>query len=127
MTKYTFDPDLLSDIHKDAYGVRPSHFFWDMWREADDAEKQAIYDGLIETVNAEIRREQEAQQLAIEEYELRLCELMNCGALDRNMAIRWMLESLDDEYVYIDMGLGCYKLGLPYSYAKELQAAVDEA
>ena len=38
---YTFCEDSISDLHKDAYGMRPGEGFWQRWREATDDEKQA--------------------------------------------------------------------------------------
>lgn len=47
MTKFTFDPNSISDLHKDALGMRPGQDFWADWALADDIEKQEIWDSLL--------------------------------------------------------------------------------
>ena len=62
---YSFDENTLSDLHKDAYGFRPHNDgFWTTWRDADDDGKQAIWDGLVDTMV----REQEAEKAREDRY-----------------------------------------------------------
>ena len=126
MNTYTFDSYAVSDLYKDTHGVRPSLWFWDTWNAANDGEKQAIWDNLIAQFEVESDYERQEQLARIEEFELRIKELMAIGARDRKMAIRWILESLQKQDVYYDFGYGCYCLGLPYSYAQELKEAHGE-
>ena len=44
---YTFDADIVSDLHKDAFGRRPSEGFWDRWNSGDDDQKQEMWDDLL--------------------------------------------------------------------------------
>lgn len=115
---YTFDEQVLSDLHKDAYGFRPrSEWFWNNWNSADNDGKQAIWDDLLEALDHTLRMEKEAEERAIEEFEHRVAETIRYGAGDRATAIRWIVDSLNlsecdkwygSEYI-------CYTLGLPYS------------
>jgi hypothetical protein len=45
---YTFDENLVSDIHKDAYGFRPRDGFWSRWSNATIDQKQVIWDELLD-------------------------------------------------------------------------------
>mgnify|MGYP001489339211 FL=1 len=46
---YTFDETIISDLHKEARGFRPrpGNLFCDKLYNADNDDKQAIWDGLI--------------------------------------------------------------------------------
>jgi hypothetical protein len=44
---YTFNEIEVSDLHKDAYGFRPSESFWTEWQLANNDEKQFIWDEMI--------------------------------------------------------------------------------
>ena len=45
---YTFDEREVSDLHKDAYGFRPTSTFWQEWQLSDMDGKQALWDLMIE-------------------------------------------------------------------------------
>lgn len=117
---YTFDDSLVSDLHKDAYGFRPSGWFWTGWENASDDQKQKIWDDLVETLEDEVKREREARERATTQFEQRIADIISAGAETRQNAIRWILqgEGLDKEQ---DCGFICYKLGLPYFFEKEFQ------
>ena len=66
---YTFNADVLSDLHKDAYGFRPSESFFREWDLLDSDGKQDLWDILVETVADSIQREREYQRMAIAEFE----------------------------------------------------------
>lgn len=66
---YTFNADILSDLHKDAYGFRPSEGFFVEWDLLDSDGKQDLWDILVETVADSIQREREYQRMAIAEFE----------------------------------------------------------
>lgn len=52
--KYTFDELSVSDLHKDAYGFRPSESFWQEWTLANDDEKQYLWDSMIDVLNSDL-------------------------------------------------------------------------
>ena len=51
---YTFDELSVSDLHKDAYGFRPSESFWQEWTLANDDEKQYLWDSMIDVLNSDL-------------------------------------------------------------------------
>jgi hypothetical protein len=98
------------DIYKDAHGIRPRGIDTSSWTEADfNKEFEELY--LIAEPNCRQRREDE--QTAARKFESRVKELMEIGAKDREMAMRWIHEAEgsngDDEFL-------CYLVGLPYRY-----------
>lgn len=117
---YTFDESIVSDLHKDAYGFRPSNWFWTDWKNASDDQKQKIWDDLVETLEDEIKRQREDNERATTQFEQRITDSIAAGAGTRQNAIRWILqgEGLDKEQ---DYGYVCYQLDLPFSFEKEFE------
>jgi len=116
-TTYTFDDRIVSDLYKDAYGCRPGELFWYQWKTVTDDQKQSIWDSLCDDLDREIAREIEAHDRACVRFESRIEQLIGLGAIDRTMAIRWILQAEDldaSEYpAYEELE---YQLGLPYRY-----------
>lgn len=115
MTGFTYDEELFSDLHKDAYGFRPrGHWFYDERCTPED--KQAIWDRTIEYLDAEIAHRKEEQARAVAAFEERIVGLIACGAGDRANAIRWLLQAQEDSCDPV--GELEYELGLPWRYLK---------
>jgi hypothetical protein len=113
-TKYTFDENIVSDLYKEAYGVRPRAEFWLDWECADDAEKQQIWDSLIDIAQSEAERERQDQldaEAAFERHVERTTRLV-VGST-REDAIRYMHDSFNTngDVEYLE-----YILGVRYGY-----------
>ena len=116
MTKtYTFDEDIVSDLHKDAFGFRPGERFWNAWNCMCDDEKQAEWDYLIESCHRAILAEQEQEKLAIERFEATVTRTIESGAGNRETAIRWIMDASSAARTN-DWDFLCWEHGLPYGY-----------
>lgn len=130
MTTYTFDANIVSDLHKDARGFRPSQYWWDQWSLCTDDQKQTMWDALCVELEEEMDREKLEQARALAKLLDRILETMKLGADDQKTAIKWIMEA--EEFSDYDMQYGpsyfCYHFGLNYSVAKELpiQEAMNE-
>lgn len=101
------------DAWKDAYGYRPRHLGIDSMTD----EELKIQ---LEACCVEIERSEKArviaEQIAADDVEHVILNLMMSGAKDRDMAIKWLHDANDtqgdDDYL-------CYQLGLPYGYFKK--------
>ena len=117
ITTYTFDDRTVSDLYKDAYGCRPGDLFWAQWKTVADDQKQSIWDSLCVDLDREMDREAESQARACARFESRIEQLIELGAIDRVMAIRWIeqAEEVDgsDYPPYEELE---YQLGLPFGY-----------
>lgn len=113
-TKYTYDENVISDLHKDAHGYRPRGFFWAEWAAADADAKQRIWDGLIDDLNQSNIEEGLRQQAAIAATEVRIQAILDTVVgSTREDAIRF----LDDVYdTRGDINFLEYHLGIPYGY-----------
>ena len=118
---YNYNEQIVSDLHKDARGYRPSHDWWSMWKEALPAGKQLIWDNLCRELDAEMERERAEQVTAVFDYELQIANNMALGAGTRTAAIKWILQSMN--LTASDLCYGgsyvCFELGLPYTMAAE--------
>ena len=98
------------DMSKDAYGVRPRGIDTSSWSESDF---EAEFVSLSRTIDANYKEQLEQEERAMHDFEMRMLGLLQTGARDREMALRWIHEAEgtggDDEYL-------CYTLGLPYRY-----------
>jgi hypothetical protein len=117
-TTFTFDKDLFSDLHKDAYGFRPRNHSFYILCETDPEEAQVIWDMTLKDLEEECKRIEQREKEAIEEFNQWIQELISLGAGDRETAIRWIISTYDG---YDTPGYICYDLGLPYSYEKEFE------
>jgi len=116
-TEYTFDYDLFSDLHKDAYGYRPRyHRFYD--DATTDAERQEFWDMTLRDLDIAIKEEEERKASAIASFEKAIAESMAMCNCDRATAIRYQIEAGGWEYEW-DAGYICYHLGLPYNKGYE--------
>ena len=113
-SKYTFDANIVSDLHKDAHGYRPREWFWAEWHAADNDGKQRIWDVLIDELHEENIRIERAEQAAIADVEKRIQEILDMVVgSTRADAIRF----LDDAYdTRGDISFLEFHLGLPYGY-----------
>ena len=98
------------DMYKDAYNFRPRHVDTSTWTEA---QFEAEFEQLAEVIQREAILRNDSEARASHEFEMRMLSLLQMGAKDRAMALRWIHEAEetngDDEYL-------CYTLGLPYRY-----------
>jgi hypothetical protein len=75
-------------------------------------EGQAALAKLGVALEAQMKKEEEAEKSAIIKFEALILNLINCGAKTRETAIFW----LNDEETESDMECLAYKHGLPYGY-----------
>ena len=98
------------DMYKDAYNVRPRGIDTSSWTEAD-FEREFVQ--LAKTIDANYAEQLGQEEVAMHDFEMRMLSLLQTGAKDREMAMRWIHEAEgsngDDEYL-------CFLLGLPYRY-----------
>ena len=127
---YTYDENIISDLHKDARGYRPREYFWSEWNSASDFDRQAIWDGLLEELSREMARQRHAEEMAMIALHQRIQGTMLLGAKDEVQALKWIMEA--EEFSDIDLQYGasyfCFHFGLSYSAQKELpiQEAINQ-
>lgn len=122
MTKAIFDESILSDLYKDAYGVRPREPFWVMWFNLTIEEKNETWNRILADLETSIEEDKAREEEARISFEKSLADLQAAGAKDREQAIEWLVESLrGPDYPWQEPGEVCYALGLSYSMEKEFE------
>ena len=123
MTKYTFETNLFSDLHKDAFGFRPrNHRFYNSF--TTDDQRQEDWDYTCKCLDAELERMAQAEVQSDIAFEERILGCVSFGADSRETAIRWILES--DNYTEYDRAYGFgyiqYEYGISDKYVEEIIA-----
>ena len=103
------------DMYKDAYGVRPRGIDTSAWTVADFENEFASLGSVIERNEA---ARIVAEENASRDFESRIQMLLSCGAVDYQMALRWIHEAHntggDDDFL-------AWELGLKYGYFRSNQ------
>ena len=108
---YTYDFYSFSDLYKDAFGRRPSNYFYEWLAKAADEECQAEWDFLCRTADQRELDRQQEEASALESLKAQLAKTMAENKVNVATAIRW----LGDAYAakgdcqYLD-----YRLGVKY-------------
>ncbi len=104
----------LWDAYKDAHGVRPR--FMNMEVMSVEELKQELERCVVVIEENEKQRTIDEER-ASHDFEMRMLNLMMCGAKNREQALRWVHEAEgsdgDDDYL-------CFLLGLPYGYFRKV-------
>jgi hypothetical protein len=114
---FTFDEDTVSDLHKDAYGFRPSQSWWYGWTHATDTEKQSNWDSMVEAMARSEKYRVECEKHAVKEFEAAVLKIMESGAKTREGALDWVMDAsgCNGDWEYF-----CFRHGLPYQYFKKV-------
>ena len=115
--EFTFSDYLFSDLFKDVYGCRPASSDCNRWMDSTDEEKQEWWDYLTDTLREQEAEMREYQAKQIAALESRIQMNITLGAGDRKTALRWVLDSFDqDSLKYYGAEQVAYDLGLPYNH-----------
>jgi hypothetical protein len=98
------------DMYKDAYGIRPRWIDTTSWT-LDQFEE--AFAALAESIKQNMAQQELEEEQSIVTLEKRIASLMQSGAKDRAMAIRWIAEA---EECNGDMEYLCFLIGVPYGY-----------
>lgn len=87
---YTYCDDIISDLHKDVYGFRPTQAFFADWDRCTPAEKQKTWDEYCDTLEQQIAEQKILDQEAVARFEDRVKDVIGLGAGNRVTALRWI-------------------------------------
>lgn len=114
---YSFDDMIVSDLHKDAYGRRPSSGWWAEWNSFTPDQKQKGWDRMCEVLeeNEEIERKRAIR--SYKQWNQHIYGIEIGQGISRADAIRWDMQAEDANG---DIGYYCYIWGLSYSTEGEI-------
>ena len=96
---YTYSDDIISDLHKDAYGFRPSQRFFYDWDTYTPAEKQECWDTMCRDMEQAAAEEKLHAENCVARFEDRVKDVIGLGAGDRTTALRWIAQQ--ETFYYI--------------------------
>ena len=97
---YTFSNELISDLHKDARGYRPTEAFWNAWNFQDDEGKQTAWNVLIDELNETMAAQKEAEEKALIEFRAKIREVMDLVSCKWHDALRHLMVAEGHEVGY---------------------------
>ena len=86
---YTFDENIVSDLHKDAYGFRPREGWWSMWAAFNPDQKQAEWDRLLADLDDAIEMQRLEDERSMSNFKALVQKTIELGAGDEETALRW--------------------------------------
>ena len=122
---FTYCDDIISDLYKDVYGVRPREAFYADWNNCTPAEKQKTWDEYCDTIEQQIADQKVREAYCIARFEDRIKDVIGLGAGDRTTALRWI--SQQETFYHIqDVEHFVWEQGLLFTdYGKALIKELD--
>ena len=111
---FTYSDDIISDLHKDAYGFRPSQRFFDDWATYTPAEKQECWDMLCTEMEQSMAQQKAAEEAALVEFRKIVAAQMEFCKTDWKTALRYLADAencvidyeQDFDYFLWNQGIG---------------------
>lgn len=116
--QHTFDESIVSDLHKDAYGFRPSATWWAQWKVMSNDDKQVEWEHLCKVLDEETALHAEQETAAEANWQRHIDTMMNTHNIDRATAIRWDMEAME---CLGDTGFYCYRWNINYSNEEKIK------
>ena len=119
----------ISDMYKDAFGIRPHGMFNDY----SEVELRAEIERLQPLVDEAVEAEKQADAMSITRFNDEVGTFLQQGAANRSTAIRWMLQAQGYDETPEDAHWICYNNGInPYIPAgqaifEEVEAAEERS
>lgn len=128
---YTFDSNIVSDLHKDARGYRPSEYFWEEWDQCGDDNRQAMWDSLCRELEETMAADRAREVEALENFRAQIKSMKKLGAETTRQAIKWIFhaENLDRYDLRYGADYVAFYFGMNYRnpYRAVIQECCDQA
>lgn len=92
---YTFDDNIISDLHKDARGFRPSVAWMHGWATSTNEEKQGIWDDLVDEMNRAMEQQAEDEARALVEFRKTVAAQMELCSCKWTKAVDYLADAED--------------------------------
>lgn len=89
--------ELISDLYKDVYGVRPSVAWLESFNSHPYTKKEEIWKSLQLELESQIDEEDTARKIAYDALKLRLTAMADEYGITLRDALRWDMEALSPE------------------------------
>ena len=125
---YTYSDDIISDLYKDTYGVRPNEYFWEEWTEMDAEGKQCIWDNLVDQLKENEKLMLQQEELALAKFREQVRKQMRFAGVDWRKAVEYLVtaegEDVDNPQSF---GFYLWEHGIGYKDRQNIQRLYAEA
>lgn len=125
---YTFDDNIISDLHKDARGYRPTQDFWAGWVGLAPSGKQEIWDMLVEEMKLRDAEEQQSEAYALVEFRKLVRKTMDFCGTKWTKAVEFLCDAEGDD-INCEQGFDYFlwKQGIGYQDRANIRKLFKEA
>ena len=95
--EFTYSDDIISDLHKDARGFRPSEYFWEEWTQSPAEVKQKIWDMLCKEMEDGERQRAIDEADALVKFREQVAATMKFCDCDWKKAVEFLADAEDDD------------------------------
>ena len=125
---YTFDDNIVSDLHKDARGFRPCEYFWEEWTQSPDNVKQIIWDKLVVEMEESMAEQKAAEARALVEFHKIVATQMKFCNTDWKTALEFLADAEDcDVDCEQDFDYFLWNQGIGYEDRLKIRKLYQEA
>ena len=125
---YTFDDNIISDLHKDARGFRPCEYFWEEWTQSPDDVKQKIWDNLIDEMNRAMEQQKKDEAAALVEFRKTVAAQMQFCGVKWTKAVEYLADAEDNDVdCNQDFDYFLWKQGIGYEDRAKIRKLYREA
>ena len=113
---YTYSDDIISDLHKDARGFRPSEYFWEEWTQSPAEAKQKIWDMLCKEMEDGERQRVIDEAAALVKFRKQVAETMKFCDCNWKKAVEFFADAEDNDVTCDqDFDYFLWKQGIGYN------------
>jgi len=98
--EYDYCDDIISDLHKDARGVRPDEYFWEEWTQSPPESKQFIWDKLCKELEVSMKEQADAEADALVAFRKVLRQVMDTCHVGWQMALQYLADAEKEDISY---------------------------
>ena len=125
---YTFDDNIVSDLHKDARGFRPSEYFWEEWTQSPADAKQQIWDNLCVEMEQSMAEQKAAEAAALVEFRKVVAAQMKFCDVRWTKAVEYLCDAEGDNIdCDQDFDYFLWKQGIGYEDRAKIRKLYREA
>ena len=97
---FTYSDDIISDLHKDARGFRPSEYFWKEWTQSPAEAKQKIWDSLCVEMEQSMAQQKADEAAALVEFRKQVAATMQLCNVTWTKAVDYLADAEDCDIEY---------------------------
>jgi len=119
--------DLISDLHKEVYGFRPTQDWWVDWNNSSDSQKEKIWDEYNRVNELQIVEATQREEKNLQDFKSNIAKMMFDHNLTKLDAVRWWIEAegLNETDLMYGSSYINYSHNLPYQ--NDMNEIIDEA